>query len=670
MSIRRLAIALLCLATVLLAPPTGAQVPPTEGTATTEADQPTTTSASPQPGPTLPPPDADGGLQFIDQTPWRVGAEPAQLRFRITSTAPADGLEVALAFYPRITSRSEFTQTLDGRVRRSALRLEQFPVPSLVSDPTGIISLPLDAVVTRQGVYPVRLELRETASGDVVDAFTTYLSHLPEPIEGEKLTVGLAVPFGAPVVTRADGSFDMDDETVQRLEALAAAFSRTTIPFTVMPRGESLDALANGTGTEGRTVLTSLSAAAPGRLFLPHHYVDTSLPSLLEVGLSNEAERQAIRAAAAVGAQVSGAAISAGIWVSDENVDEATIAHLASRGVTRIVVPEAALTPLDLEITLTQTFGLRVGGDALEAAAADAGLRAHFLSKGDPALAAHHLLADLAVLYFDRPGLSRGIAVVPPSTWDAEPRFVDALLQGLSTSPVLSSQTLATMFDAVPPLEQRGVATMRSLEDDAGPSLVPIDARTVRSTRDRLESLIRVLSPFNPIVEQVDRTLLSSESARLSRGDRRELLAGANDQIEAVLDQVSLPGNRSITLTAREGEIPITISSDIPYPIHAALRLSSGPLTFPRGDTIPIELTRSNLTQRVTVRANTSGSFPLRVELVSPDGRLVLGETRVTVRSTAVSGVGVALSVGAALFLALWWARHLRGQRSKRLVPT
>ena len=669
MSFRRAVLALLCGLTLLTAPPTTAQVEPSEETSTTQPAQPTTTTAASS-APALPAPTDDDGLQFIGQTPWRVGAEPASLRFRVTTTAPPEALEVALAIYPRITSRSEFTQTLDGRVRRSALRLERFPVPALVADPTGVISLALDTAVARQGVYPVRLELRETASGDVVDAFTTYLVHLPEPIEGEKLSVGVAIPFGAPVATDVDGAFQMDDDTVDRLAALVAAFGRTTVPFTVMPKGETLDALANGAGTKGRTVLTSLSTTTPGRLFLPQHYVDTSLPSLLEVGLGNEAERQAIRAAAAVGAQVSGADISAGIWVSDENLDEATLAHLLRRGVTRVVVPEATLTPLDLEITLTQTFRLRVRGESMQAAAADAGLRAHFLSESDPALAAHHLLADLAVLYFDRPGLSRGVAVVPPGDWQATPRFVDALLQGLANSPVLSSQTLATMFDEVPPLEQRGVETVRTLEDDPGPSLVPIDGRGVRTVRSRLDSLVQVLSPFNPIVEQVDRTLLASESGQVSRATRRELLAGANAQIDDVLDLVALPGNRSITLTAREGEIPITISSEIPYPIRAALRLSSGPLTFPRGDTIPIELTRSNLTQRVTVRANTSGSFPLRVELVSPDGQLVLGETRVTVRSTAVSGVGVALSVGAALFLALWWARHLRGQRSKRLVPT
>lgn len=610
------------------------------------------------------------GLTFVSQTLWREGSGPAELRFRVTTEAPADTVEVAVAVYPRLTSRSEFALSLDGRGRRSALTLQRFPLTALAADPTGVISLPLDLSLGRQGVYPIRVELRETATGDVIDAFNSHLVHIPAPIEGEKLSVGLAVPFRTDAVTTADGLFNLDQMEVDRLARLAGALGATPIPLTILPRGETLDALANSTSVEGRPALTALGAAAPGRLLLPQHYVDTSLPGLLRAGLANEAERQAVRAAAAVGAQVSGADISAGIWVSDQPVDAATLRFLANRGVTRIVVPERALVPLDLDITLTQTFALPAGDQRLLAASTDPDLQSHFLSVEEPALAAQHLLADLAVLYFDRPGLRRGVAVVPPATWKADPRFVAALLVGLADSPVLASQSLAGMFDAVPPLERRGETQVRGLADGDAAQATVIDGPAVRSVRRRLDSLVSVLSPFNPIVEQVDRTILASESSQLRRSGRTQLLAGADGQIDAVLDKVSLPGSRSITLTAREGEIPVTISSQIPYPIHAALRLRSGPLSFPRGDTIPVELTRSNLTQRVTVRANTSGSFPLRVELVSPDGGLVLGETRVTVRSTAVSGVGVALSVGAALFLALWWARHLRGRRSKRLVPT
>jgi hypothetical protein len=56
--------------------------------------------------------------------------------------------------------------------------------------------------------------------------------------------------------------------------------------------------------------------------------------------------------------------------------------------------------------------------------------------------------------------------------------------------------------------------------------------------------------------------------------------------------------------------------------------------------------------------------------VTSPDGSIVLDRSTFDVRSTAISGVGIFLSIGAGLFLAIWWARHWRDtRRSRRLVP-
>jgi hypothetical protein len=51
------------------------------------------------------------------------------------------------------------------------------------------------------------------------------------------------------------------------------------------------------------------------------------------------------------------------------------------------------------------------------------------------------------------------------------------------------------------------------------------------------------------------------------------------------------------------------------------------------------------------------------VRVTSPDGALLLDRSTFDVRSTAISGVGLVLSVGAGLFLAVWWARNWRKSR-------
>jgi hypothetical protein len=83
-----------------------------------------------------------------------------------------------------------------------------------------------------------------------------------------------------------------------------------------------------------------------------------------------------------------------------------------------------------------------------------------------------------------------------------------------------------------------------------------------------------------------------------------------------------------------------------------------------------LDLTKRNDTERFAVLARTSGAFPLVVTMQSPDGSLIVGHTRLTVRSTAASGVGLLLSAAAGIFLLVWWGRHvLRGRRARQLVP-
>jgi hypothetical protein len=62
--------------------------------------------------------------------------------------------------------------------------------------------------------------------------------------------------------------------------------------------------------------------------------------------------------------------------------------------------------------------------------------------------------------------------------------------------------------------------------------------------------------------------------------------------------------------------------------------------------------------------------FPLEVSVWTPDGSQLIAQSRQTVRSTAVSGVGVVLIVLAIVSLGIWWVRDLRhGRRARQLVP-
>ena len=99
------------------------------------------------------------------------------------------------------------------------------------------------------------------------------------------------------------------------------------------------------------------------------------------------------------------------------------------------------------------------------------------------------------------------------------------------------------------------------------------------------------------------------------------------------------------------------------------VHLDSNQLEFPDGTVRDEELAPGTTRLNLDVRTRASGAFPLDITITSPDDAIELDHTTFTIRSTAVSGVGVFLSAGAGLFLLVWWARHWRtAKRSQRLV--
>ena len=108
----------------------------------------------------------------------------------------------------------------------------------------------------------------------------------------------------------------------------------------------------------------------------------------------------------------------------------------------------------------------------------------------------------------------------------------------------------------------------------------------------------------------------------------------------------------------------MTVTSNLLGPAEVVIELEgSNRLSFPNGDEVDATLSTGRNRVAVRVRAPTSGDSPLRMRVLSPDRRVVLAETRYTVRSTAVSGVGLVLTIGAFGFLLLWWVRHWRSRR-------
>lgn len=636
-------------------------------------------TAQPQPQPPGP------ALRLASQTSWVGPGGEFVLRLVVLGDVDLADTELAVSVFRAVTSRSEFALTLEDRIRGSAITvtpatpLAQLPpdaggarqVHIPVQDPGG----PADDTRLRlrePGVYPVRAELRSTGGGPVLGRLVTHLVYAtPPPDGGQELRFGLVVPFHAPPALGPDGVRELPAQDTDRLVGLAAAVdAHPEVPLTLKPTPETLQALASSSVDAARSAVATLARATTGRQVVSATYVP--VPPTAFASLRSEAAAQLER-----GSQVLDELLDADpdpdLAVVDEHIDEAALQQLRDQQVDHLVIPDPLLTPVDLDLTLAQPFEL----DNREvrrpvALAADDGLAAHFDRGSDPALAAHHLLADLAVLYFDRPGRPRGVVALPPRSWSGNRAFLDVVLAGVAASPIVSGATVDAIFDDVPPITTgRRNDVLRRSPAPPPPTVdraaLPTDR--IQASRRRIRSFAAMLDTDNPRDDTLEEVLLAGQSADLTPRRRAAYLDGVESLIAKELSFVRVPQDRSITLTARRGEIPITVLNEAEYPVRLVVGIDSDKLAFPEGSTRAVELARRNTTEQFVVEARTSGAFPLRVRLTSPDGGLVVGETRFTVRSTAISGVGLVLSAGALLVLLAWWARHLaRGRRNRRLV--
>lgn len=604
-----------------------------------------------------------GDISLVGQTPWVSGAGSFELRLRVS--AEDDGLFVRVATHRRVRSRSDFAATLDERPRTATIDATEVSLREVRTDESGALVLPVPIIdADAPGVYPLRVELR-SSEGRPIDGFTTYLVRLPTAPDPEPLRVAVVLPIHAQPALLPDGTVRLSDDGARNLADTAVALARNALPLSILATPETLEALEE----QNENVVSTLGAATSGRQLLPRTYVAMNLAATVNDDVPGLLPAAWARGNGAL-ASILATPPTRSTAMVDTAVSTRAVEELRRLGVQRFVLPADSLEELSTASTLTAPFDLEIGGASrAPAAEVDAGLAAHFAAApDDPVLAANQLLADLALVAAESPGEPRGVVVAPDEPWQAEPAFVQTVLSALSgAGSIMRPVTLDGYFSEVPPQRSRRGRLTRSLVEGSAPG--GFDPGAVQATRSRLASFAGLLDEDNPLPLKIESAVFASVATGTPRRVHLAYLAGANARIDAQLSLLQAPERRSITLTARRGEIPITVRNGAPYSVRIRLRLVSDTLDFPSGEVRDLELAPGAHTERFAVETRSSGAFRLRVVIESPDGALQVASSRLTVRSTAASGVGLALSAGAGGFLLVWWGSHLRGRRSRRLVP-
>jgi hypothetical protein len=549
--------------------------------------------------------------------------------------------------------------------------------------------------LNENALYPVTVELR-SRNEPVAVLRTVLVFIVEEPLT--PLLVSTTFVLDAPVRIRTDGTF-VDDALEQqvveggRLDSIISALEAVPgLPVTMVVSPVLLEQLA--TMRDGYRVVEGSgirevpaeqgTALAAGRLLdrirevlrqplvevvaLP--YASPSVPALVHAGLNIDLARQIRRggdAVAALGGKEPSRTIfhPPGSAVTASSLAPLNLALAAEPGPTPALLLDGnVVPPPPTELTPPARIQVEADGTSHPAIASDPGVEARTAAlPDDPILRAQWVLGELSAIYFEQPSIPRGAALIFGEQDEPESGFLQSFLRGIRGAPEIfwlkAAPASRLLLDQSVPDRRRLTETVRP-SPLAGSFTTEMD-----DSRDAVEALDS-MADQNDLVGQLDRLLLLSESRYLGGHEdlRFDYLDTARATVDAEFDKVHLPPSSDITLTSRTGRIPVTLRSEAGYPVQLQLSLRATGLELIGGSSRDILLSRPIQTFVFPARAQRTGRFPVQVRLGTPDGTRI-GRTEIVVRSTAYNRIALVITIGAALFLALWWGRRFLSRTTR-----
>ena len=640
------------------------------------------------------------GLQLLSQTPW-VDPSSTQFQLHLKITAQSPGNEMlAVDVYPGLTTRSQFQGALGGEFYGSYYQPGGSPVPltDLARDPKGGVDVDIpvnqsSGELSGTGVYPVHVFLENEDGVPKGQPITTFIVYAGKDLSSLRLDASFVLPMvGNVQIGPLGGPGPLSSGSAATLQGDAADLAHWHVPVTIRAADPTLQSMARGT-SGGRAALSNLrEAVAAGDELLPATALPLNIPQLIGSGLTGDLSRQLSLGSTDLG-RLLGAQPTLATWASTGDIDPASMSALASLGVKEVAVPEQDLSTLpldDQEFTFAQPTKLSVRGPAVLAVGADTELSARVATATSPAtgvLVANQFLAELAMIDLERPSDQRGVVIIPAPGVEVSPVFLSVLLAGLQGNPLVQAVNLQQVFKDVPLApSDSGALMVRQLDAPAQRAVQLAGVEQLQQARDDVAADGQVYGQGESLVKGLDQRLFVSLSSSFDGSQRASIIAKVLRAADSALGNVRLPPSISITLTSRQGRLPLTLVSTATAPVRVRLVLTSEQLsflaaTFGEGSCIPgnaeksaescqLTLSRPTTLLRIPVVVRAPGAFPLSLQIETPSGNMVLRTGTGSVTSTAISDVGWFLMVGAALFLGIWWVRNARhGRRARRLIP-
>lgn len=564
------------------------------------------------------------------------GADTGELVFQRHEPVDRLGLARAIAGDPGPTAGAPATRSIGATT----------PVHRWTFTTTTGGDLPID----EPGVYPVSIG----PEGDpLLVTFIVVRATRPAAV---RVTPFVAV--NARPALQPDGSTTIDPDVRAQLERLVdLAGSLPDIPLAIELPPETMGALFRV--DQGSELIEGLAGLGPSTSILASSYVPVSTRGWAELDgaplVVSLQERGAQSLTDLFGDTVTG------IARIDRDTGPAELDLLAQAGVRHLLIDDPDLATAFDEARLVSTSE----GDEMATMAIDPLLAEHLGSSSDPLLAAYQAIAELTLIGSGRTSPA-DVVLDLTELLDRDALAARLLLEELDATRGLTLTALEAPLDGLLEDAARGTITASPLPETVGHTTVDAAFAT-----DRAEAEAAVIGyeamlggPHPATIALFDLIDVAAHRA-LDAGERRAYLGTVVEAIGELSTAVSMPEGQRIGLTERRAEVPIVIENELTTAIDVTLLLTGDTgIEFPEGTARNARLEPGSNRVEVPIRARASGESLIRVEVRSPEPerRVALAENEVRIRTTALSGLGVVLFVGALLVLLIWWFRQWRAR--------
>ncbi|HVA60822.1 MAG TPA: DUF6049 family protein [Mycobacteriales bacterium] len=429
--------------------------------------------------------------------------------------------------------------------------------------------------------------------------------------------------------------------------------------------------------------LHALSQALTGGDLLGLPYADPDIVALEHAGLDSQ-----IAAAERIGGSVWSSASTAEplpgtSWPPAGALDGATLDALAATGTRTVLLSTNALPPASEQYTPsaaspplatpTGPVNVLVADDTLDAIVTEGAAG----SASTARLAEQRFLAETLFINYEFPSLLRAVVIAPDRQWDPSPAYAAALLEDTGHAPWLVPMNISELLadgsiarTARQPLSYS--ASARSEELSAG-YLAAVGG--LQAQLDELEAILTRPRATDPLVRALETGLLRSVSSAWQSdpgGGLRVRSAVAGD-LAADIGGVRVTTTGQVTLTSHRGTVPISIRNALPEPVIVGLFVDGGlQAQVTQVGAIPAIPPGDETQVQVGMTLQTTGVFPVRVQLKTPTGRPYGPQTELLIDSTAYGALALGITGGAfavlLLAVAIRLTRRARGARRGRPV--